>query len=176
MANKINLLPPGINIGGSLGKILKLTRMLGVISVALFLIFALGISVYLIISTITMNGLNSETDSLKVQVKALESTEQQVVLLKDRIGKINIALAQPEALKNLDDVEPFISGLGPSTSLSQLDIDPQKVDLSLNFKSTLDTSTFIKSLSDSNTFKSIVLMSFGYYPTSGYSVSVSLTK
>lgn len=182
MAININLLPPGFGITGTLGKILKLTRMLGVIGLALFLFFALGISAFFISSTMTLNGLNSDNGSLKDQIKTLQSSEQQVVLLKDRIGKINTVLGLPDAIKTLNIIEPFISNLSASSSLSQLDIDPIKIDLSLQFSSTADTSAFIKSLSnmkslpDSKVFTSVVLTSFGYNPISGYLVGVSATK
>ena len=99
MATKINLLPPGFGVTGNLGKILKAVRMVGVIGLAFFLVFGLGISIYFIVSTITFNALKSETNSLKEQVKTLQTTEQQIVLLKDRIGKINMALGLPEAIK-----------------------------------------------------------------------------
>jgi len=176
MATKINLLPPGFGVTGNLGKILKAVRMVGVIGLAFFLVFGLGISIYFIVSTITFNALKSETNSLKEQVKTLQTTEQQIVLLKDRIGKINMALGLPEAIKNLDAIEPFISNLSSSASLNQLEIDAQKIDLSFQFRSTADTSAFIKSLSDMKDFRSVVLTSFGYDSTNGYTVGISITK
>src|SRR3989344_6948892 len=176
MATKINLLPPGFGVTGNLGKILKAVRMVCVIGLAFFLVFGLGISIYFIVSTITFNALKSETNSLKEQVKTLQTTEQQIVLLKDRIGKINMALGLPEAIKNLDAIEPFISNLSSSASLNQLEIDAQKIDLSFQFRSTADTSAFIKSLSDMKDFRSVVLTSFGYDSTNGYTVGISITK
>ncbi|KKR69655.1 MAG: hypothetical protein UU12_C0040G0013 [Candidatus Woesebacteria bacterium GW2011_GWA2_40_7b] len=176
MATKINLLPPGFGVTGNLGKILKAVRMVGVIGLAFFLVFGLGISIYFIVSTITFNALKSETNSLKEQVKTLQTTEQQIVLLKDRIGKINMALGLPEAIKNLIAIEPFISNLSSSASLNQLEIDAQKIDLSFQFRSTADTSAFIKSLSDMKDFRSVVLTSFGYDSTNGYTVGISITK
>ena len=176
MATKINLLPPGFGVTGNLGKILKVVRMVGVIGLAFFLVFGLGISIYFIVSTITFNALKSETNSLKEQVKTLQTTEQPIVLLKDRIGKINMALGLPEAIKNLIAIEPFISNLSSSASLNQLEIDAQKIDLSFQFRSTADTSAFIKSLSDMKDFRSVVLTSFGYDSTNGYTVGISITK
>ena len=176
MATKINLLPPGFGVTGNLGKILKAVRMVGVIGLAFFLVFGLGISIYFIVSTITFNALKSETNSLKEQVKTLQTTEQQIVLLKDRVGKINMALGLPEAIKNLDAIDPFISNLSSSASLNQLEIDAQKIDLSFQFRSTADTSAFIKSLSDMKDFRSVVLTSFGYDSTNGYTVGISITK
>lgn len=160
---------------GTLGKALKTTKMLGVIAIAFFLVFTLAISAFFILSTITLGSLNSDNDSLKAQVSALQSTETQVVLLKDRVGKIKTALNVPSAIKNLDSVTPFVSSLGPTASLNELDVDSQKVDFSVLFASTADLSTFLKTLTNSTTFTSEVMTSFGYSPTSGYLLGVRLT-
>lgn len=174
MAIKLNLLPPETRATGTLAKVLNTTRMLGVIGIAFFLVFTLGISAFFILSTVTLNGLNSNIGSLKSQIAALETTETQVVLLKDRIGKINTALNLPNSIKNLDVVNPVISNLSPSTSLSELDVDTQKVDISMIFTSNADTSAFIKSLSDSQNFKTATLTTFSYSPGGGILVGVRL--
>ena len=174
MAIKLNLLPPEARVTGTLGKVLNTTRMLGVIGVAFFLVFTLGISAFFILSTVTLNNLNSNLDALKSQITALQTTETQAVLLKDRIGKIKTALSLPNSVKNLDTTNPIISSLGPAASLGELDVDSQKVDLSLVFTSNVDTSAFIKSLSDSQSFTTATLTSFSYSPAGGILVGVRL--
>jgi Tfp pilus assembly protein PilN len=176
MAVKLNLLPQGTSISGSLGKALKLTKMLGVIAAAFFLVFALGLSALFILNTITLNRLNSDVNTLKGQITALESTEQKAVLLKDRLSKIKTALLLPSAVPNLDKVNSLVAALPPATILSELNVDPQKVDLTIRFNATGDLSTFMKSLATSKSFTSVVLTTFGYNPSSGYTVGVRLSS
>lgn len=172
MATKLNLLPPEYGTLGQLGKILKVIRALGVIAMALFFVFALGVSAFFIISTITMNGLNSDIDSLKNQVKAQQASEQQIVLIKDRLGKIKTILAKPDALKGLTGVSPYISGLSGSTTLSDLSADSSKVDMTLNFKTNADLTNFMTQISQDKNFGSVVLASFSFSSAAGYSVEV----
>jgi hypothetical protein len=176
MAVKLNLLPQGTSVTGTLGKVLKTTKMLGVIFIAFFLIFTLGISAFLIISTISLRNLNSDIDSLKSQISTLESTEQQAVLLKDRLAKIKTALAVPSSIKNLDGANPYISNLPPTASLTELNIDPQKVDFSIQFGSSNDLSVFLRDLSDTKNFPVGVLTSYSFNPITGYLISVRLSN
>jgi Tfp pilus assembly protein PilN len=176
MAVKLNLLPQGTSATGTLGKVLKTTKMFGVILIAFFLIFALGISAFFIVSSITLKNLNSDLDSLKSQISALESTEQQAVLLKDRLAKIKTALAIPSAIKNLEGVNPYVSNLPPAASLTELNVDAQKVDFSIQFGSTSDLSAFLRSLSETKNFPVGVLTEYSFNPASGYLVSVRLSN
>lgn len=176
MAIKLNLLPPEYGTLGQLGKILRVTRALGVISMALFFVFALGVSAFFVISTININNLNSEIDSLKAQVTAQQTTEQKIVLVKDRIGKIKTILASPDALKNLAAVSPYISGASGIESLPDLTIDPSKVDMILNFKTNSSLTNFISQISRDKNFTNVVLSSFNYSSTTGYSVEIAASS
>lgn len=173
MAINLNLLPPEYGTLGNLGKILKVTRALGVIAMALFFVFALGVSGFFIASTIAINNLNSDVGALKSQVVAQQTSEQQIVLVKDRIGKIKTVLAKPDALKNLAAVNPYVSGLTPSTTLSDLSVDSDKVAFSLVFKNNADLTNFMSQISQDKNFGSVELTSFTFNSTSGYSVEIT---
>lgn len=173
MAIKLNLLPPKYGALGNVGKVLKATRALGVIAMALFFVFALAVSAFFIISTITINNLNSDVNSLKSQVTAQQTSEQQIVLVKDRIGKIKTVLATPDALKNLTAINTYISGLSGTTALTDLSIDPLKVDMSLTFRTNADLTNFMTQISQDKNFGSIALTSFGFAAATGYSVEIT---
>lgn len=174
MAVKLNLLPPGVGVTGSMSKALNTTRMLGVIALAFFLLFTLGISGFFILNTVTLNNLNSDVDSLKSRLASLQTVETQTVLLKDRLGKIKTAFALPDSRKNLDAVNPLLSGLGPSATLSELNVDPAKADISLTFTSNADTSAFMSSLAGSQNFASATLTTYSFSPVGGILVGVRI--
>lgn len=173
MAIKVNLLPTELVLSGGINKVLRLTRMLGVISLAGFLIFGLGLAAFFIISTFQLNSLNSGNAGLKTRITGLESSEQKMILLKDRIAKIKTVQGFPTISKNLDNIEPVLGTLATGTAVNELDIDPTKVATTINFKSTGDMASFIKSLSSQTAFPSVILSSFGFNPASGYLVTVS---
>lgn len=173
MAIKLNLLPPEYAVSTGLSRILNVTRMLGVIALAAFLIFGVGIGAFFIISSIQLSGLNSSNNSLKSQILAQSQTESQVVLLKDRVKKIKLALNQPSSIKNLTNINPYLSVLGASSSVGELDVDATKMTATVNFKSNTDLSNFIQSITSSTAFKNVTETSFGFNPLSGYLIGIS---
>lgn len=175
MAVKLNLLPEGYGVSGSLGKILKTTKALGVIALAVFIVFTIGMSAFFIFSTITLNGLKNEKTSLGVEIQSLQTTETQTVLLKDRLDKVKIVFSSPSAIKNLLLVDPLVTSLGPSSSLSELNVGAGKIDLILSFRSSVDLSAFYTKIADSQNFTTVRQTSFSYAPANGYSVGLSLT-
>ncbi|MGA3292114.1 MAG: hypothetical protein ABSC49_03165 [Candidatus Microgenomates bacterium] len=174
MRVSFNLLPENLLISKSLIKSLKTIRALNVISIVGFLVFAVGIGAYFVYSTITLNGLNSSVDQLKSEVSAQESSEQQIILLKDRISDIESAKSQKSALGNITDVYSLIGNLSGNTSIGELDVDSGKVSFTMNIKSNEDLTGFMQSVESSNLFESVVLTSFGYNPTGGYVVGLSM--
>jgi hypothetical protein len=173
MAVNLNLLPPELAVSKNLGRALKTLRALGVIGVAAFLIFAVGLGILFIVSTINLNGLNTNVNQLKSQVSAQEASEQQIIILKDRIAKIVEAKAVPSALKTIVNVDAFLSDLSPDSTINQFNAGSTKADISMSFKSNADLTSFLQAVSVSS-FKSVILSSFSYSPSQDYSVGVSL--
>ena len=168
MAIKLNLLPPEKAVSGPLGKIVKSIRMLNVILLSAFIIFALGLGAFFVFTSIQLNSVNNSSNNLKAQISTLETSEQAMVLLKDRIGKIKSAQNVAGAKTNVANLGPFLSQVGPSSSLQELDVDSQKIDLSVIFRTNSDMTSFFKALLASTLFKSVTLSTFGYNPASGY--------
>jgi hypothetical protein len=176
MAVNLNLLPPELAVSKSLGRALKTLRALSVISIAVFLIFAVGLGIFFIISSISLSGLNASVSQHESQISAQESSEQQIVVLKDRIAKISQAKSVPSALKTVTNVDTLLSNLSPDFTISQFNADSSKADISMGFKSNSDLTAFLQAATSSKLFKSVILSSFGYGPSQGYSVGISLSE
>lgn len=172
MAIKINLLPKEFKVGAGLGKALRLIRILGVISLAAFLIFGMVLGGYLIISSVQLNSLNSSNDSLKSQLKNLETSESQLVVLKDRLSKIKTAENTPSGLPVYKNFDALVDSLSDSTTLNTVDIGPTKLSSTLVFRSNQDLTNFVEKLTKANTFQNIALTSFSFNPNVGYLLSV----
>jgi competence protein ComGF len=108
MTIKLNLLPPELAVDKKTGSILKSVRAFNLILTALFVIFTIGLSAYFIFASIMLKNKLASVDSLKNKIKTLQTSEQQMVLLKDRIKKINIAQAKSSSLKNLDAIIQYV--------------------------------------------------------------------
>ncbi len=174
MAIKINLLPPEATISGPIAQLMKLARMLNVIFLGIFLVVGFGLGVFFVISSLQFQDLNAANTKLKGQITAQESSEQQLVLLKDRLAKIQTVKNLPDSTKNMIKIDPFISELVGNSSLTELEVDTQKTDVSILFRNNEDLTNFLRSISENKVYKSSILSSFGYNPSSGYLVTVHL--
>lgn len=174
MAIKVNLLPPELAAGGSLLKISKVIKSLNLILLSGFLVFGLALAGFFIASSIQLESLVSRENELKDQISSLKATEQKMVILKDRIGKIKSAKALKGINPGLTAVSPILSQMASDSSLSELTIDSQKVELSVNFRSRVELSNFLGNVKNSISFKSVVLTSFGFNPSTGYLLTLRL--
>lgn len=173
MAVKLNLLPQDHIVSGSLSKILKIVRPANIILLFLFLILALGISGYFILSSLTLKDLNTSKTELTNQINSQEKAQQQVILLKDRLAKIKIILTNTQLNYNLKTVEPLLTNIADTDELSELSLDPQKTDIKLVFKSNSFLKTFLDNLANQEAFAAIIMETFNYTPQNGYSFELS---
>lgn len=175
-AININLLPTELKVSTGLTRVLSIVRMVGVISLAAFLIFGMGLGAFFIYSSIQLNNLNTANGNLKNQLSALNTVESQYFVTKDRVDKAKIVLSLPNATETLVGFEPFVTSL-TNTKLSELDITPGKVSSTINFNTNADISSFINSLSASSNYRNVTLGSVGFSPNGGYLVNMSaITK
>lgn len=168
MAVKLNLLPQDYALTGPVGKIIKFIRPLNVILLALFLVMAIGMGGFFIISSVSLKNIGVANDNLKNQIQAQGAAQQQMTLLKDRLSKIKTVQALPTSLKNLANVSPLLTPLTGDSLVSELGVDSQKTTASITFKSNPDLTNFVKSLGGVKSFTSITLGTFSYSPSSGY--------
>ncbi len=176
MAVKLNLLPEQFNLSGPLGSIVKFVRPLNVILLALFLATALGMGGFFIFSSISLKNLGTANANLKTQIQSQSAAQQQIVLLKDRLGKIKSVQALPNSLKNLGNIGSVLSSIAGSSFVSELGVDALKTSATIVFKSNSDLTNFVKTLSSTKSFTSITLGSFNYNPTSGYLMTLDFSN
>lgn len=176
MPVNLNLLPTELSVSKSLGALLKTLRAIGVIAVAAFLVFGIGIAAYFIVVQVTLNGINTKVTTLKNQVTANEQSEQQVILLKDRLAKITSIQNLPSLLPNLIAVEPTFINLSADSAISQMQVGTAGVNLTLNIKTNSDLTAFLASVRNPDVFKTVGLTAFSLNPAIGYSLTVQTVK
>jgi len=174
MPTKLNLLPSNLQVSKGLGSFLKASRSLGVILIVIFAIFSLGIGGFFVLSKITLGNLQTKVNQLTSQVKAQETSEQQLILLKDRLAKIASARNDPNAYKNITNVDSLFTNISPVSSMNQANISSSKIDISLVARSNEDLATFISNLKGTTLFNTVNLSSLSFSPKTGYALTVSL--
>ncbi len=174
MAVSLNLLPQDLAIGTGLTKVIKVIKAVNVVAIAIFIIFLIGAGMFYAISSFQLSSLTTANNNLVSQIKSEQTTEQKLVLLKDRIAKIKLAYTSDSLTKPIALVSPLLSQLPAAASVTELNLDTNKITASILFKSATDISNFFQVIYSSKTFSGVTLTSFGFNPTTGYLVSMSL--
>jgi hypothetical protein len=173
MPENLNLLPQDLQVSKGTKNTLKTVKALGTIFIVLFALFCLGLGGYFIYSRITLTNIQANVDQLKKQVTAMEASEQQLVLLKDRLGKIISIKSTPNASKNVTHMDTLFAGMSQGFTPNQVSIAPSKMSMSLNILSNDDLSAFMRNVKTTELFNQIELTSFSY-TMSGYNLELNL--
>ena len=174
MAVNLNLLPQDLAVGHGLNQVIRVIRAINVIAIAAFIIFVVGAGIFYAISSFQLVSLTTGNNNLISQIKTEQTTEQKLILLKDRIAKIKLAYSSDSLTKPIGLVAPLLSQLPSSASVTELNLDTSKITASILFKSGSDISSFFQNIYSSKLFSGVTLTSFGFNPTTGYLVSLNL--
>lgn len=136
----------------------------------MFIIFVSGVATLFVINKTSLNRINTEVSQLETQVKAMEGSEQQLILLKDRLAKITSIKTMPTVTQNLSNLDSILEGVSFDSTMNDVSIAPKRIDTSLELASNKDFTTFISNLKNMDFFKTITLSSLNYSSGKGYTV------
>ena len=168
MAIKVNLLPEALTVKKGTAAVAKILRSISVVSLVIAIVLGLGLLGFFIVSSFELRSVQTNVESLKNQIKSQETTEQRMVLLKDRLAKIKLVSAIPSSSKALTSISPVLQTLPADASLGELAIDSQRIDSSFSFRNSVSLSSFFGNLKSFGAFPVITLASFGFNPSSGF--------
>jgi len=129
---------------------------------------------FFVFSSFQLRDVSSENDALKAQITAQSTSEQRLVLIKDRLKKVRTVKGLTSSQENLANFETLNASTGASVDLTEVDISPQKVDLSVRLDSNNELTSFMTALTGSSVFEKITLTSFGFNPVGGYLANIRL--
>lgn len=177
-SRKINLIPIELAVSP---KTVKLTKTLSQITtigvISLFLSIALVVAAF-IFYRLEANNLSQNIESLKTRITALESSEQKLVITKDRLNKIAIINDMPSIkgdIVDFQDVQNIITGVADS-SLIEATIQSNKTEFSINSKDSSSLSNLMAPLSGLTKYKSLILTSLGFSSTAGFISDLVINK
>lgn len=169
MAN-INLLPPDLIPKSSVIKFSNLILNLVYGGIALFLVLILGLVSLFILNSAKTKSLTASKNQLETVVKSYQETEQQMVLAKDRLGKINDIWKKASADKGIDALTPLTNLFSAGVNLNDVKITAISIEATVTTASNQLVTQFLSTLISSKFFTSIFLKSFTYNPSMGYSI------
>lgn len=170
----VNLLPTDISPKGPIVKLSNLLKNLAVIAFAIFLLAAFGMVAMFILNNAQIKDLEARSEALKTSIRSLETTEQSLILVKDRLGKAKQALALESGKDETEGMEIITSGLPSGVTLSEAVISKDVLDATFITLDSESLASLMAIIISQNTFKKVELISFSFNPNSGYVPSFSM--
>jgi hypothetical protein len=169
----INLLPQELKPNKSVLIIARKLKQIAVISSSLLVLaFLLVIGTKYYFSRKTKESLSRQVD-LESQIKSMENTEQQLVLIKDRIEKI-ISIVSKGTISEEIDVVNNISGILPEgMQIKDISMDKDLVGMTVVTGSLKSASQYINSVTSLSGLRYVNLISFDFSPISGYTIELN---
>ncbi|EKD62647.1 MAG: hypothetical protein ACD_52C00102G0004 [uncultured bacterium] len=157
MPSNINLLPQSGNVSTSIlkasGRLVKATVVLFVA----FLVFGSLGAVFLVVTNTELADKIAENDSYKANIKSLQEAEQNLVLVRDRVGKVKTIINQRDFEEKLAKIRTLIASLPVEAKPEALEINVAKSTIKLVFESSQELSVFIKFLVASSDYQLVNL-------------------
>lgn len=173
---EINLLPQEFRPKASFVKLAKTLNKIAIVSIFLLLISTFFLLVTFIFYSQKTKSLLTEKNELTKIIKALEDSEQRVVLVKDRVEKIRKVQEIPSAVEEVEVISGVSASLPQSIVLKNASLSQDKVELSLNGTSLIDMTNFFASLISNQNLKFVKIISFNFNSETGYTTQIQIQR
>ncbi len=123
-----------------------------------------------------LNELTTKQNELKSQIKALEETEQRLVLVKDRLEKVGNIYAKETPYKSILTFEELLKRFPEGAVLAATSISVENLGMQVGIDDTSTFESMLDILIDSQLFDRIELTSLSYGLDAGYNIGLSLRR
>lgn len=173
---QINLLPEELK---PKKYVLKASKSLNKVATGFMVLFLIVITIviggYLVLSSQVTSAKNKH-DQLSTEIKALSESEQRMVLVKDRIDKINEVLSKDSTNEELNVMDNVVRLAGSELSVDEVNLDLDNVDFIVSTDTSAKMTKFLAGLITSDDYKSMELLSLSYAPQTGYKINLNVVK
>jgi len=163
---RINLLPQELKPKGYVLKLSKTLNKLALISIAILLAAA-----FVFLGSFIFFSQQTK-ESLKSEIRALEATEQKLILVKDRIQKIGKVLNVENTTEELGVLKQIVEILPEGVSFNSVGISDSSVELEVTAPNLLSIGQFFLSIVNSQGFQKVTVTGFSYKLETGYVVGL----
>lgn len=172
---EVNLLPLELLKKTGTRKVASDVQNVVVLGFVLFFLAVAASVAYIVILGFQIRNLNQRQINLENSVKALEKTEQEVVLVKDRVEKTKKVLETDGAYGEIVNFDEIILNYIPLTAkINQVELSDEDIKVSYTVASSSDLIGLFRNILDPEIFSVIELESLSFSPESGYLVSLRI--
>lgn len=172
----VNLLPQELRPKGYLVKLSKTIKKFALLATVVMLVTAsVVLASYLLLKYQISSSIKKQNE-LKGNIKALEQTEQKIILIRDRLDKIG-EIESTENIKGgvgiLDDV---LRTVQENVFFKEVELKPANAQIVIVAGNSLELTRFLSNLMSQVNLVRIDLVSLEYSPTKGYEMKLSLSR
>ncbi|RJR30411.1 hypothetical protein C4564_00325 [Candidatus Microgenomates bacterium] len=165
---KFNLLPAEVAPSKEVTRATKILNSLAVFSSAAFIVLALAGGSAFVYFNSKLNSLKTSESSLKNNIQNLQATESQLVLLKDRLSKIQNIIASREKESTFAKHKLVAELLPEDVVFEGSDLELSNSTIKITSGDSLALEALIKNMLVQNTLTSLTLSDLNYNPFLGY--------
>lgn len=173
--NDINLLArdkkPSKVVSKGASKLVKVSVVLFILLIASI---AVMVSVYFVFDN-RVKALTNDNSNLKVQITALEETEQKYFFIKNRLENISKVKESDQLYDKIIMFENAYSLATAPNIVTSAELDEKRALVTTSTDSSLSMTKYLSSAMASGKFSTIVLDSFSFTKKTGYVVKLEFS-
>jgi Tfp pilus assembly protein PilN len=173
---EINLLSEELRPKKEFVKLANLLKKLAAVAVVLFFTSLLVVFGAFLILRNRIQVSKERGRDLISEIKALEQTEQRLLLTRDRLEKAEKVAGAKSTVEGTEMLAGLIGVLGEGVVFQRAQIEDDQTNIALVVDSSKTLSELLTSLVGLQTYKQIELLSLTFDPNKGYGLQFSLLK
>ncbi|OGM04476.1 hypothetical protein A3E15_00370 [Candidatus Woesebacteria bacterium RIFCSPHIGHO2_12_FULL_42_9] len=173
---EINLLPQGLAARPSVVKTSGVVKQVLTVGFIIFILAAVVISAFFIFYSRELKTSREKITELEGNIKALEVTEQRLLLVKERLEKAKQVLGADSSIDEVEAFSSLLASLPEGVSISEVRILKEETRMTFGAPSTPVLASVIKLMRESSLYKNIDMIAFSFSPETGFNVGLKLLK
>jgi len=171
----INLLPEELKPKSYAIKLSKEIRKYayGFLAILLIVVTVLGVTFFSL--RFRYDSLRSSDAGLKSQIKTYEETEQKLVLVQDRLKKIDGVLQTKKAAQAATSLDLVAENLPQEVTIISAELRPAFAGITVSTSESKYLSRFFSTIAGLN-FNNVSLLSLNYNDELGYRVEIGIVN
>lgn len=170
----INLVPSDFAPSGTTAKLAGLFKNAGLVLFSIFLISTLSMIGVFIYYAVSLSGLKAKESQLTSSIASLETTEQKLVLIKDRLSYAQTIMNTPNSVSQVDKLNGIMQS-APGAVLGRSEMTSIKNDASFTISDLSALKSLMGAIKSGSFYPIAILDSFNFNQGGGYQVSFTFS-
>lgn len=170
----INLLPPELAPKTKTIKIASSVKKIATIGIFLYIIFVGASTAAVFLLSRQFDELTEEENRFKQSIRALEETEQRLILVQDRVAKAKLVLGEPSVKEEIAIFEELVFFMPEEMSVTSADANRDFLKIETVTQNSQALVEFFSQVVSDDKYREVILLTFNYSEREGYKTSFRL--